>query len=59
MALTAPPVEDAANKALCEFIADQLGVAKRAVRLESGAKSRNKLLSVRGVSLKRVMDVLS
>ena len=59
VALTAPPVNGAANKALCEFIAAQLDVPKRAVWLESGAKSRMKTVAVHGVSLQRVEDLFS
>ena len=59
VALTAPPVNGAANKALCAFIAGQLDVPKRAVRIESGAKSRTKTVSVHGVSLQRVEDLFS
>jgi uncharacterized protein YggU (UPF0235/DUF167 family) len=41
-------VEDRANAALIEFIANALGVARRDVRLASGAKSRDKRFEVRG-----------
>lgn len=55
--LTAPPVEGAANKALCGFIAGRLGLPKRAVRIESGAKSRSKTVAVLGLSLQRVEEL--
>jgi uncharacterized protein (TIGR00251 family) len=61
VALTAPPVEGAANKALVEFFAKTLDVPKSAVKLVSGETSRHKVISVVGVeaqaSLKRLMDV--
>ena len=44
VALTAPPVEDAANKALVTFIAKHFGLSRRMVHLASGAKSREKTL---------------
>lgn len=44
----APALEDRANAALAEFIADALGVARRNVSLVSGAKSRDKRFEVRG-----------
>jgi len=47
--LAAPAVENAANRALIEFIAQQLGVAKSSVRVVSGGGSRRKLLEILGV----------
>jgi uncharacterized protein (TIGR00251 family) len=51
VALTAPPVEGAANKALVEFIAKVLGVPKGAVRILSGETSRLKVLAVVGMTV--------
>jgi hypothetical protein len=48
IALTAPPVDGAANAALCAFIARLLRLPKRAVSVESGEKSRDKALRVDG-----------
>ena len=42
--LQAPPVDGKANKALCEFIADRLGVSARHVLLAAGSTSRRKTL---------------
>ncbi len=44
--LAAPPVDNAANEELTIFIAQQLGVPKRNVRVVSGAKSRRKTLEI-------------
>jgi uncharacterized protein (TIGR00251 family) len=44
--LAAPPVEGKANEALIAFVAQKLGVAKAAVKLERGASSRAKVLRV-------------
>lgn len=49
VALTAPPVEGAANAALCKLIAKTLGVPKRAVTIVRGETSRNKSVHVQGV----------
>lgn len=49
VALTAPPVEGAANKALLEFLSKILGVPKAAVALVSGETSRNKSVAVAGI----------
>jgi uncharacterized protein len=44
--LRAPPVEGAANEALVAFLADELGVSRRHVRIVSGFGSRNKVIEV-------------
>jgi uncharacterized protein len=49
VALTAPPVEGAANKALVEFLAKVLGVPKSSIAIISGDMSRNKTLRVDGI----------
>ncbi|CAN5577774.1 hypothetical protein BH20CHL7_BH20CHL7_19560 [soil metagenome] len=46
----APAVEGAANNALIRLIADELGVARRDVRIVAGASGRRKLLVVDGLS---------
>ncbi len=45
--LTAPPVDGAANEALCRFLAKACGVAKSAVTVESGDASRRKTVRIR------------
>ena len=52
--VTAPPVEGAANKACIELVAEALGVRTSQVGLVSGQKSRNKVLSVAGLSQEEV-----
>lgn len=42
--LQAPPVDGAANEALIAFLADELGVARRLLRIVSGSGSRNKVV---------------
>jgi uncharacterized protein (TIGR00251 family) len=49
--LNAPPVEGAANAELIEVMADVLGVAKRAVAIVSGDRSRHKRVRIDGVTL--------
>jgi uncharacterized protein len=48
--LAAPPVDGAANEALCETLAKALGVPKRAVQITHGAQSKTKTVQVDGVS---------
>ena len=54
VALTSPPIEGAANKALTKFMAKQLKVAHGAVRLVSGEKSREKSLHISGLTAAEV-----
>jgi uncharacterized protein (TIGR00251 family) len=56
--IAAPPVDNAANYALIEFIAERVGIAKRCVRLVSGATSRKKVLEIDDVSADRVSAAL-
>jgi len=49
-----PAVEGAANNALIRLIADQLGVARRDVRIVAGAASRQKLMVVDGIEAEEV-----
>lgn len=44
--LAAPPVEGKANARLIEWLADELGLPRRAVRLASGATSRRKRVEI-------------
>lgn len=53
--LQAPPVDGAANQALCEFVAGRLGLPGRAVELVSGTTSRRKVLRVEGATPEEVL----
>jgi uncharacterized protein (TIGR00251 family) len=44
--VTAPPVDDRANRALLKLIAEEFGVPRSAVRIVSGARSRDKVLEI-------------
>jgi uncharacterized protein (TIGR00251 family) len=54
----APPVEGAANEAICRLLARAAGVPKRAVTLVSGKRSRDKLLRIEGVSAAELAERL-
>jgi len=56
--LTSPPVDGAANKLCCEFIAKHCGVPKRNVTLLSGETSRHKRLLIVGVDASTVAAAL-
>ena len=47
--VTAPPVEGAANEALCRLVAKAAGVAPSRVSIVRGQRSRQKLVRVDGV----------
>jgi len=55
--LTAPPVDDKANAALCVFLAEQLNIPRSAVRILAGERSRNKRVEVRGVTAERIRNL--
>ncbi len=56
--IAAPAVESAANRALVEFVASRLQLAKRDVRLVSGAAGRRKVLEIHGSSREAVAAAL-
>ena len=56
--LTAPPVDNAANAALIEFIAGKLGIPKGSVRVAAGATSRRKTVEIAGVTPEAVAAAL-
>ena len=53
--VTAPAVEGAANNALVRLLSDELGIARRDVRIVAGASSREKLVVVDGVEAEAVI----
>jgi uncharacterized protein (TIGR00251 family) len=44
--VTAPPVDGRANDAVVALLAEAMGVPRRAVRVESGATGRTKVVSI-------------
>jgi uncharacterized protein len=52
--ITAPPVDDAANRALIEYLASRLGVSKTKISILSGARSRDKKLLIKNISLQEL-----
>jgi uncharacterized protein len=49
IAVTAPPVDSAANTALTEFLADHLNLARRSIQLVRGQTSRHKMIFIAGI----------
>lgn len=56
--VTAAPTDGEANKAACELIAKKLGIAKSSVTVEKGQTSREKTLSIEGLSLEEAIAKL-
>jgi len=57
--ITAAPVEGAANRALRDFLAGRLGLAKRDVEIVSGERARTKRIRVAGLTPAQVDAILS
>ncbi|MBI3490216.1 MAG: DUF167 domain-containing protein [Acidobacteria bacterium] len=56
--LAAPPVEGAANDALIDFFADALRIPRRAIRIVSGERGREKRVALSGVTAEHVRSSL-
>ena len=57
--LRAPAVEDRANEALVEFLAELLKTSRSAVSILSGERSRVKRIEIRGVTRQQVLNLLA
>ena len=57
--LRAPAVENRANEALIEFLAQLLKMPKPAVRILSGDRSLTKRIEIRGVTRKHIEALLA
>ncbi len=57
--LLAPPVDGAANEALVDFLADLFAVARRAIRIVSGATSRSKVVEIDGITDEAVQRLVA
>jgi hypothetical protein len=57
--LTAPPVEGAANAALCRLVARRAGVPARRVSIVRGQTSRDKVVRVEGIAADELSALLA
>jgi hypothetical protein len=57
--LAAPPVEGRANEELCRLIARWLRVGRSSVEVVRGARSREKLVQIRGLTQQALRDALN
>ena len=56
--LAAPPVDAAANAELIRFVAERLGVPRKAVTIVRGATGRRKTIAVEGLTADHVQRLL-
>jgi hypothetical protein len=56
--LTSPPVDGAANKLCCEFLADLFKVPKSAVEIISGETSRKKRVKITAIDTARLKQIV-
>ena len=59
IAVASPPVDGAANRALIEFIAELLDISKSSVSLEHGEGSREKTISIVGLTREEVCSKIN
>ena len=58
VAVTAPPVDSAANSALVEFLAEKLKVSRSAIQIVRGQTSRHKTIFIAGARSSEVAQSL-
>ncbi|MDP6822993.1 MAG: DUF167 domain-containing protein [Dehalococcoidia bacterium] len=59
MRVTAPPVDGAANTAVCKVLSKALGIPRSAVRVTHGKTARRKMVQVTGLSEAEVRELLA
>ena len=57
--VTSPPVEGKANKRLCEFLSQLIGIGKRHIEIIGGQRARVKQVRVSGSNLEEVRKKLN
>jgi len=55
----APPVENAANRAVIEFFSELLCISKSNLKILAGNKSREKVLQIKGLSIVDFKNLIS
>jgi uncharacterized protein len=56
--VTAPPVDDAANRAIIGFFSALLDIPKSSLCISAGLKSRDKILQIKNLSLRSFLERL-
>jgi uncharacterized protein (TIGR00251 family) len=57
--IAAPPVRGKANRELTSFLSQALGVSKSSVSIVKGQTSRNKVVTIDGLTVANVIERLS
>jgi uncharacterized protein (TIGR00251 family) len=57
--VAAPPVDDAANRALIQFLAQLLGLPRQQIDIVAGQTSERKLISLVGISPGEVDEIVA
>ena len=55
--LASPPVDGAANEALCRFLSEQLGVPMSQMIIRAGHGSRRKRVLARGLTAQHIVGI--
>ena len=58
ISVTSPPVDDAANNAICAYLAKLLGVAKSNISIAGGVHSRTKTVCIANIDKKETINKL-
>jgi uncharacterized protein len=56
--VTAPPVDDAANRAIVEFFSRLLSLPKSNINILAGLKSREKTIQIQGLTQNRFLEII-
>jgi len=56
LAITSPPVDNKANRAVAAFLADLFKISQKNIKLSSGDKSRRKLFILAGVTFAELQE---
>ncbi|RJX26355.1 MAG: YggU family protein [Desulfurivibrio sp.] len=59
LAITAPPLDGRANKAVIHYLAELFGVAKSSISILSGQQSRHKRCLVQGLSFQEASRIVN
>ncbi len=58
LAVSAPPVDNKANRAVTSYLAEYFNIAQNRIRLDSGEKSRRKLFCISGLGIAEIQERL-
>ena len=56
--VTSPPEKGKANKAVVAYLSDILHISQREVEIISGFKNRNKIISIHGLDMGEILELV-